>query len=145
MSFSKHLQDWANATQERIEAVHRTSVDMLAQEMVRTKANGGNLPVDTGNLEKSLLASQSGMPETSDAPSAGMDVGAFTATMDVSKPTWLGYQARYARRRNYGFKDKDRLGRAYDESGDHFVERAAAMWPQLVEDAIKDVKANSKP
>lgn len=144
MAFSKQLQDWANQSLERIEAVHKTAVDMLAQEMVRTKANGGNLPVDTGNLARGLLASQTAMPQTSDQPSAGMDVGAFTATMDVSRPVWLGFQPRYAKRRNFGFVGADSLGRVYNESGDHFVERAVNMWPQLVEDAIKDVKANSK-
>lgn len=144
MSFSKQLQDWANQSMERVGAVHRTSVDLLAQEMVRTKANGGNLPVDTGNLARGLLASQTAMPKTSDQPSAGMDVGAFTTTMDVSKPVWLGFQPQYSRRINFGFVGNDSLGRSYDQAGNHFVERAVNMWPQIVENAIKDVKSNSQ-
>jgi hypothetical protein len=144
MSFSKQLQDWTNATQDRIEAVHRTSVDMLAQEMVRTKANGGNLPVDTGNLARGLLASQTAMPKTSDQPSVGMDVGAFTVTMDVSKATWLGFQPRYSRVANYGFVGADKLGRVHNREGNHFIERAVAMWPQIVAAAVADVKSNSK-
>ena len=144
MSFSKQLQDWANQSMERVVAVHRTSVDLLAQEVVRTKANGGNLPVDTGNLARGLLASQTAMPKTSDQPSAGMDVGAFTVTMDVSKPTWLGFQPRYSRRMNYGFVGADSKGRVYNQEGNHFVERAVAMWPQIVAAAVADVKSNSK-
>lgn len=141
---SLSIAQWVAQTQERIEAVQKRSIELLADEMIRTKANGGRVPVDTGNLARSLLASQQAMPKTSDQPSAGIDVGAFTVTMDVTKPTWLGYTAVYARRRNYGFVGADSLGRVYNEQGDYFVEGAIAQWPQLVAAAIADVKANAK-
>lgn len=138
------IGEWAKQTQDRIEAVHKRSVELLADEMIRTKPNGGRVPVDTGNLARSLLASQQSMPKTSDTVPSGMDVGAFAATMDVSKPTWLGYQARYARRINSGFVGADSLGRVFNQSGAHFVEGAIAQWPQLVAAAVADVKANAK-
>lgn len=138
------ISEWAKQTQERIEAVQKRSIELLADEMTRTKPNGGRVPVDTGNLARSLLASQQAMPKTSDQPSAGLDVGAFTVTMDVTKPTWLGYQSVYARRRNYGFVGADSLGRVYNEQGDYFVEGAIAQWPQIVAAAMADVKTNAK-
>lgn len=139
------IGEWAKQTQERIEAVHKRSVELLADEMTRTKPNGGRVPVDTSNLANSLVPSQTAMPKTSTEKVAGAaDVGAFTATMDVTKPTWLGYTAVYARRRNYGFVGADSLGRVYNEQGDYFVEGAIAQWPQLVAAAVADVKANSK-
>lgn len=139
------LRQWAEQTKERLEAVQRRSVELLGDEMTRTKANGGRVPVDTGNLARSLLASQEAMPKTGDTVSSGMDVGAFAATMDVSKPTWLGYQSRYARRVNSGFVGADSLGRVFNQQGQHFVEGAAAEWQNIVNRAIADVKATSKP
>ena len=138
------IGEWAKQTQERIEAVHKRSIDLLAEEMIRTKPNGGRLPVDTGNLARSQLASQTAMPKTSEQPSAGMDVGLMVATLDPSKPTWIGYQAVYARRMNYGFVGADKLGRVYNTNGNYFVEGAIAEWPNIVNKAIQDVKSNSK-
>ena len=144
MSFSKQLQGWANSTQERVEAVHKRSCEMLGDEMIRTKANGGNLPVETGNLEKSQVASQEAMPKESEGPFNGSNLGAVVATMDISKPLYIGYTTAYAKRMNFGFVGADSKGRVYNQEGNHFIERAIAMWPQLVEAAIKDVKSNSK-
>jgi hypothetical protein len=138
------IGEWAKQTQERIDAVHKRSVELLAEEMIRTKPNGGRLPVDTGNLARSQLASQTAMPKTSEGPFNGSNVGAVVATMDVTKPTWLGYTAVYSRRRNYGFVGADSLGRVYNEQGDYFVEGAIAQWPQIVAAAVADVKANAK-
>lgn len=145
MSFDKDVDAWAKKAREAIEAVHKRSIEMLADEMKRTKANGGNLPVDTGNLEKGLVASQDAMPKTTNEPSIGMDIGAFTVTMDSSKPTWLGFTPKYARRMNYGFVGADKLGRVYNQEGNYFVERAVAMWPQIVDAAAADVKSGSNP
>ena len=138
------IGEWAKQTQERIDAVHKRSIELLAEEMIRTKPNGGRLPVDTGNLARSLLASQQAMPKTSEQPSAGMDVGALAATLDPSKPVFIGYQAVYARRMNYGFVGADKLGRVYNQAGNYFVEGAIAEWPNIVKRAIEDVKSSSK-
>ena len=138
------IGEWAKQTQERIEAVHKRSVELLAEEMIRTKPNGGRLPVDTGNLARSQLASQTAMPKTSEGPFNGTNVGAVVATMDVTKPIYIGWQAVYSRRMNYGFVGADSLGRVYNQAGSYFLEGAIAQWPQLVAAAVADVKANSK-
>lgn len=138
------IGEWAKQTQERIEAVHKRSIELLAEEMIRTKANGGRLPVDTGNLARSQLASQVAMPKTSEGPFNGSNVGAVVATMDVTKPIYIGWQTRYARRQNYGFVGADSLGRVYNQAGNYFLEGAIAQWPQLVAAAVADVKANAK-
>ena len=140
------IGEWAKQTQERIEAVHKRSIDLLAEEMIRTKPNGGRLPVDTGNLARSQLASQTAMPKTaaSGAQFGGSNVGAVVATMDVTKPIYIGWQAVYSRCMNYGFVGADSLGRVYNQAGSYFLEGAIAQWPQLVAAAVADVKANSK-
>lgn len=140
------LRQWVEQTKDRLEAVHKRSVEMLGEEMIRTKANGGRLPVDTGNLEKSQVASQEAMPKVAPAGTkfAGSNLGAVVATMDVSKPLYIGMTANYARRRNFGFVGADSLGRKYNDAGDHFVEGAAAEWTNIVNRAIAEVKSSSK-
>lgn len=138
--FSAAVGAWASATEKRLSAVHKKAVEKLAMEMTRTRAEGGNVPVDTGNLYRSLLASTTGMPKTAEGPFAGSNVPSVIATLRMNDTVWLGFQAKYARRVNFGFVGADALGRVYNQQGAHFVERAIAMWPQIVREAVEEVK-----
>ena len=142
-SFSAAIGQWASQSKERIQAVHRRSVELLAEEMVNTKPNGGRLPFLTGNLARSLVASTEGMPKTSETPTEGGNVGAVTATLDLGQSVWLGYQAIYARRQNYGFVGADVLGRVFNQPGSYFVEGAIANWQQIVDKAVAEIKASA--
>lgn len=142
-SFSAAIGDWASATPRRIEAVHKRSLEKLAVEMTRTKAEGGNVPFDTGNLYRSLTASTSGLPPTSNQPSAGSNATAVIATISPSQPLYLGYTAAYARRINSGLVGADSRGRVYNQQGNHFVERAIAMWPQIVDESAREVQSGA--
>ena len=139
-SFAKTIGAWASSTPRRIEAVHKKAIEKLAMEMTRTKAEGGTVPVDTGNLYRSLLASTTAMPKTADAPFAGSNVPSVIATLRMNDTLWLGFQAKYAKRQNFGFVGADALGRVYNTPGNHFIERAVAMWPQIVREAVEEVK-----
>ena len=142
-AFSDQLSAWAKATEKRTEAVYRRSVELLAEEMTRTKANGGRVPVDTGNLYRSLLASKQAMPKTAEGPFPGFDIGTVTASLKMSEPVFIGYQSAYARRQNSGFVGADKLGRVYNQAGNYFVEGAIAAWPQLVARAAKEVESGA--
>lgn len=143
-SFSESVGAWANATEKRLSAVHKKAVEKLAMEMTRTRAEGGNVPVDTGNLYRSLLASTTAMPKTAEGPFPGSNVASVIATLRLNDTIWIGFQAKYAKRQNFGFVGADALGRVYNQPGNHFVERAIAMWPQIVREAVEEVKnANS--
>lgn len=139
-AFSDQLTAWAKATEKRTEAVYRRSVELLAEEMTRTKANGGRVPVDTGALYKSLLASKQAMPRTAAGPFPGFDIGTVTASLKMSEPVFIGWTANYSRRRNYGFVGADKLGRVYNESGDYFLEGAIAQWPAIVQQASREIQ-----
>lgn len=139
-SFSATIGKWAAETKERTTAVRRRAIELLGDEMTKTKPQGGRVPFQTGNLARSILASTTGMPRTAEGPFAGSNVGAVVATLTDNQPLWIGYQANYARRRNFGFVGADSLGRVYNESGDHFVEGAIAEWPQIVARAVAEVK-----
>lgn len=132
--------EWSRETKARTRAVFRRSVELMADELTTTKANGGFLPHVTGTLMRSLRGSTSAMPPVSDDQnSAGIDVGALTAGLDADDSVYLGFTVVYARRVNYGFVDQDSLGREYNQRGQHFVEKAAANWPIIVQLAAEEV------
>ena len=143
--FADTVDAWAKETEQRMTAVWRQSIDDLADHMNTTRDNGGRLPKLTGNLMRSLLASTSAMPSTGgpDAKYSGQDVGLVTAGLRLDQTIWLGYQAIYARRMNYGFVGQDSLGRNYNQAGAHFVEGAIADWPNIVRMAVSKIKAGA--
>lgn len=142
MSFAAQVGKWASQTEARLTAVRRRSIELLGDEMARTKANGGRVPFQTGNLYRSLVASTSGMPKISTGPFSGGSIGAVTATLNNNQPVWLGYQAAYARRREFGFIGADSLGRVYNDSGDYFVTGAIANWENIVRQAEKEMQTS---
>lgn len=142
-SFSAATGDWASATPRRIEAVHKRSLEKLAVELTRTKAEGGNVPHDKGNLYRSLAASTSGLPPLGEPPFTGSNATAVIATLRLDQDIWFGYQAKYARRQNSGMVGADSLGRVYNQQGNHFVERAVAMWPQIVDESAREVQSGA--
>lgn len=143
-SFSAAVSAWAAQSEKRLEQTYRRSVELLADEMRETKPNGGRLPFQTGNLARSLMASTQGMPQGAEGAAVFLkdqDVGAVTATLDMDQPIWIGYQAIYARRQNYGFVGADSLGRVYNQAGSYFVEGAIANWQQIVAKAVAELQS----
>lgn len=139
-SFSAAVGSWASQSKQRISAVHRRSVELLGDEMSKTRPQGGRVPFQMGNLARSLLASTSGMPRTADGPFPGSNVGLIAARLRPEQKVWLGYQAAYARRVNNGFVGADRLGRVYNQQGAYFVEGAIMSWPQIVAKAVAELR-----
>lgn len=140
-AFADMIGEWAAKTEARTLAVYRRSIELLAEEMATTKPVGGRVPFQSGNLARSVMASTEGMPKTSALPTAGGNVGAIVATLKLNQPIWLGYQAIYARRQNYGFVGADKLGRVFNQEGSHFIEYAIEMWPTIVKLAAEDTQA----
>lgn len=133
---------WAEDQQRNLVLVLQRALVLLGREMIRTKADGGTLPKVTGNLARSLLAQIGSPVHISDAETfAGTDVGIIAAQVGLGDVVFLGYQAAYAHRMNFGFVGMDKAGRTYNQPGNHFVERAISMWPQIVAQAVLDVKA----
>lgn len=132
---------WSQEQQDNLLAVFRQAIVLLARELARTRDDGGAVPKVSGNLARSLLAQIGTAVTVSDAESfAGTDVGATVAQALLGDTVYLGYQAAYAKRQNYGFVGDDKLGRTYNQTGANFVERAINMWPQLVDQAVREVR-----
>lgn len=132
-------RQWVEKSKDRVDAVYRISAQKVADRMTKTVHNGGRLPHKTGNLMRSFLASTSAMPTVSNSTFQGSDVGLVIAQIDITQVLYMGFQANYARRMNYGFKGADSLGRVYNQAGFHFVEDAQNMWPTFVKQAIREV------
>lgn len=139
-SFAQQIGEWASKTEARTQAVYRRSVELLAEEMAKTKQQGGRVPFQSGNLARSLLASTEGMPKISSTPTAGGNAGLVIATLRLDQTVWLGYQSIYARRQNYGFVGADVLGRVFNQQGSYFLEGAIAAWPQIVDQAARETQ-----
>lgn len=143
-SFSAAVGRWASQSEARITAVRRRAIELLAEEMTLTIPRGGRMPIDTGNMARSILASTQAMPNTSEGPFPGSNVGLVTSNLAAHTPLWLGLQAAYARRVNNGFVGADSLGRVYNQSGAHFVEGAIAEWPNLVRQAVNELRNSTE-
>lgn len=135
---------WAKEAKLAVRATRQIAVQDLAKEMTKTITEGGRVPVKTGNLARSL-GIQVNAPLTVKEGSlfASQDFAAALLAMTGEETIYLGYQAAYARRMNYGFVGTDSLGRTYNQSGHGFVEAAAAKWPDILARAAVKVRART--
>jgi hypothetical protein len=57
------------------------------------------------------------------------------ATLGIGDTYWLGAQAAYVPRLNYGFTGTDSAGRTFNQQGKGWIEKHAALWPSYVRGA----------
>ena len=122
------LDQWTKKTEKRIDAVLKDATQSVIAVAQQTKAKGGRMPVDTGNLRNSLRSSVAGGAMGEGASSyilvaAGMKGG------DLATFTWT---AEYAAAVNNGNRGRP---------GAHFVEGAVDQWPAIVRASIAKAKA----
>jgi len=122
------LDQWTKKTEKRIDAVLKDATQSVVAVAQQTKAKGGRMPVDTGNLRNSLQSSVAGgaMGEGKESyimVAAGMNGG------DLATFTWT---AEYAAAVNNGNRGRP---------GAHFVEGAVDQWPAIVRASIAKAKA----
>lgn len=136
-TFSDQVLQFNADAKENASLILRTAVDGLHKEIVRTKASGGNLPFDTGNLGRSVEVSTVTFPEVDqdEREYSAPDVSFTLNGIEYGDPVYIGVRASYGPRMNYGFVGQDSLGRNYNQAGNYFVERGGSMWPQLVKEA----------
>ncbi len=157
-NFAAQVADWVAARKEYHAAVFHTASQAVVEEMQRpgpsrastAKAaakssmvgppapsadQGGRLPVDTGFLWHSLTASNSTMPQMSEAAKPAKDasysydagpVNLLINNTPVGGKIFCGYVAAYAAKVNYSY-------------GYMFVDLAAQRWPQFVKAAEQEL------
>ncbi|MBX4870581.1 hypothetical protein HJA85_27040 [Rhizobium bangladeshense] len=143
LSFAAQVSQWAKEELEREEAVFQMAAQAVANEVSMPVAEGGRMPIDTGNLRRSLMASTSAMPTIKEGKETFTDTGVelVIAGAELGGSIFLGFQAAYAARMNYGFVGTDALGRTFNQTGYGFVDAVAQRWPQIVAEAEAAVRA----
>ena len=104
----------------RDRAVFRESAQRLAQQANVPRAQGGNMPVDTGYLRNSQGASLQGMPSTGAQPPA-----LVLLSTKLGDSIYMGWTANYA---------------IYMEARYGFARLAAQNWDFIVDKAVAEVK-----
>jgi hypothetical protein len=142
MSFAAQVSEWCQQVEGAAEAVFQTAAQTVANEVRTAVAEGGRMPVKTGNLRRSLMASTSAMPTIKEGKEMFSDSGLelVIASAELGSTVYLGFQAAYAARMNYGFVGTDSLGRTYNQTGYGFVDAVAQRWPQIVTQAEATVR-----
>ncbi|WP_312416699.1 hypothetical protein [Shinella sp.] len=144
MSFAAQVSDWCQEVEGAAEAVFQTAAQMVANEVRIPTSEGGRMPIPkTGNLRRSLMASTAEMPtikpEQKEFTDSGIEM--VIAGAELGSTVYLGFQAAYAARMNYGFVGEDSLGRVYNQAGYGFVDAVAQRWPQIVAAAETTVRS----
>jgi len=124
---------WAGGTVAGLTALLRNSVQELAEVAATTIPNGGRVPVKSGNLGRSVIVDDK--PPVMGEPGqmyAAADLALGVSKLVPGKDAFIGWQANYSLRQNYGFVGTDSLGRVYNQSGYGFAEATAAQWPAIV-------------
>lgn len=142
-SFAAQVSEWASAELDRAEAVFQTAAQDVANEVRNPVADGGRMPVKTGNLRRSLMASTSTMPLIREGAQQFSDAGVemVIAGAELGGTVYLGFQAAYAARLNYGFVGEDSIGRTFNQTGYGFVDAVSQRWPQIVAAAEARVRS----
>jgi hypothetical protein len=121
---------WVGVSTQGLTALLRNSVQELARVASTTIPNGGRVPVKTGNLARSVVVSNK-PPNVIEGLATG-DYSLGIAAIVPGDTVYLGWQAKYSKRANYGFVGADSLGRVYNQQGHGFAEATAAKWPTIV-------------
>lgn len=143
MSFAATIGEWGRAELDRAETIFQASAQTVANEVRKAVSDGGKMPVDTGNLRRSLMASTTAMPAVKEGKEEFTDSGIemVIAGAELGSTVYLGFQAAYAPRMNYGFVGTDSLGRVYNQAGFGFVDAVAQRWPQIVAEEEAGVRS----
>jgi len=125
------LDQWTKKTEKRIDAVLKDATQSVVAVAQQTKAKGGRMPVDTGNLRNSLQSSIAGGASGEGKESYIMVAGNMKGG-DLATFTWGNDDVPYARPVNNGNRGRP---------GAHFVEGAVDQWPAIVRASIVKAKA----
>lgn len=131
-TFAATVGDWARKVDGALEAVFKESVQELITQL------NSLVPVDTGFLRASLMASATAMPVLSLNNPGGahsVDIGTIELVIvgaDIGDTIYLGYTAKYGAHVHYG---------ANGRPGRPWVDMAAQRWASIVAAKSAEVKS----
>lgn len=145
-SFASAVSDWCREAEGAAEATLQLAAQMVYNQ-VRTTYNegGGRLPIDNGDLRRSIVADANSMPpidptkkEFPDRSAASLEI---LGAMELGTVSFIGVTAAYGPRMEYGFVGTDSLGRVYNQSGFGFIEAETQAWAQTVAKAEAQIRS----
>jgi len=126
--FEAQVAEFARLTKEKMLLVVKQSAQDVFEAAQVPKAQGGNMPVDTGFLRNTMVSSLSG-----GAGLQGPDAYvAVIAGMDLGDSVFGGWTASYARHVEYGTSKM---------AGSFFALRAAMEWQAIVARNVQKAQA----
>lgn len=128
-TFTAQIADFAAKAQRKAELVLKQSAQDVFEIAQTPKAQGGNLPVDTGFLRNSFVAGLNGSTNLTGPDAYTLAI----AGMELGDSLFGGWSANYARRMEYGFIGTDSRGRTFNQAGNHFALNAAQQWQAIVQ------------
>ncbi len=145
--FAAKFADFARTVPVLLEAIPKEAAQEMVYDAQRTVNDGGRLPIDTGFLRASLVAtSVAERPGVTFAPEGGgtfsWDAGQIGLVLDginIAEGVRFTYQAAYAMRQHYGFQGEDSLGRTYNQAGKYWVTMVAQNWQRYINSATARV------
>lgn len=146
LNFAAQVDAWARETEDRLERIWKQS----SQELGSIANNA--VPVDTGFLRASFMASTEAMPsidesaQNKEGASVSQDFGQITTVIQgatLGQTIFLGWTAAYALRIEFGFNGTDSLGRKYNQPPQAFARLTAEQWPVIVSSVVAQAKTRA--
>jgi hypothetical protein len=144
-SFAAQIGEWARAETERAEAVLQLSAQLVYEQIRTTYNEGGRLPIDQGDLRRSIVASATAMPAIEGGKEAFADQSQSSleilGSMELGTVSFIGVTAAHGPRMEFGFVGTDSLGRTYNQQGFGYLAAAEQSWPQTVAKAEMQIRS----
>lgn len=118
-TFTAQIKAFADKSKEKMEAVVKQSAQEVFNIAQTPKAQGGRMPVDTGFLRNSLVASLNGSTVGGGADAYVLAV----AGAEIGDTIFAGWTANYARFMEYGTSRT---------AANYFMLSAAQQWQAIV-------------
>lgn len=118
-SFTAQIKDWSEKAKRNAELVVKKSVQDVFEIAQKPRAQGGNMPVDTGTLRGSFIAGLNGSTSLTGPDSYVLAI----ASMEMGDVVFGGWTAEYALPQEYGTKHFP---------GNFYMRGAAEQWQDIV-------------
>lgn len=125
-SYSAQVKDWNEKAKRNTDNIMRTSIQELVRDAQTPVAQGGSMPVDTGNLRNSLISGLNGTFGPEDDTSYVLTI----ANMKRGDTANFAWSAVYARARHY-------KPESFGQGGGMWRDKAAAKWQSIVDAAAR--------
>jgi hypothetical protein len=140
-SFTADVRNWTEKAKRNAVLIVKQSIQDAGQEMTNAEDGivrgapfkEGVVPVDEAELINSSVVIVDGATSGRGEGGQGPDFTGALAGFEAGDYVEIGFTAKHARRREYGFSGQDSLGRTYDEPGRFMVRNAAQQWNTIVQ------------